>query len=465
MKCIINCLDKNVSWIREFFPGTTPYLLKFANKFYLEYLIDYCILNGIREIRIVSDNPSGDVYRVLGDGSKYGVDLSFATSVPVSKLSEVIQKNRNFCAVDDLLIVSGLIWVNYNKEKIKSLEPKPDTILRRTLNDDFGCYLISGSCLGEKKREVNFEHCEESKNLPEIFLVDTIQKFYEQSMKIVYEQNGWYNLPGYGDRSSFVIGRNVIIPRGCDLNTPVIIGNSVQLSRGCGVGPGVILGDNVLIDEKAVVKNTIIMGNSYVGCYSELSGKIVYRNYVIDPELGIAIDIVDEFILTELVKKGVWRCPYKQRLFALFLLLVMSVPFLLLRPFIRITSTPVECFMNQQRRRKLRLKLYLTPADSFASRYFLKLGLDRYHLLKYVVRGRLRLVGSFILEATEENGVMLQQFPDYAPGIFSYSEYLGSEKDLFQREIDELYYMYHASFKLNLKIIFGIWCRNFMKRF
>ena len=110
------------------------------------------------------------------------------------------------------------------------------------------------------------------------------------------------------------------------------------------------------------------MGNSYVGCYSELSGKIVYRNYVIDPELGIAIDIVDEFILTELVKKGVWRCPYKQRLFALFLLLVMSVPFLLLRPFIRITSTPVECFMNQQRRRKLRLKLYLTPADSFASR-------------------------------------------------------------------------------------------------
>ena len=82
-----------------------------------------------------------------------------------------------------------------------------------------------------------------------------------------------------------------------------------------------------------------------------------------------------------------------------------------------------------------------------------------------MVRGRLRLVGSFILEATEENGVMLQQFPDYAPGIFSYSEYLGSEKDLFQREIDELYYMYHACFKLNLKIIFGIWCRNFMKRF
>ncbi len=96
MKCIINCLDKNVSWIREFFPGTTPYLLKFANKFYLEYLIDYCILNGIREIRIVSDNPSGDVYRVLGDGSKYGVDLSFATSVPESKLSEVIQKTATF---------------------------------------------------------------------------------------------------------------------------------------------------------------------------------------------------------------------------------------------------------------------------------------------------------------------------------------------------------------------------------
>ncbi|MEG1979875.1 MAG: NDP-sugar synthase [Victivallaceae bacterium] len=465
MKCIINCLDKNVSWIREFFPGTTPYLLKFANKFYLEYLIDYCILNGIREIRIVSDNPSGDVYRVLGDGGKYGVNFSFATSVPESTLAEVISKNRSFCTTDDLLLISGFVWLNYNKEKIKPLLPEPEKVCGRVLNEYCGCYLISQSCLADKKDDILFDHWEDNKNLPEIFIVNSIQKFYEQSMKIVYEQNSWYNLPGYGDRSSFVIGRNVIIPHGCDLNTPAIIGNSVQLSRGCSVGPGVILGDNVLIDEKAVVKNTIIMGNSYVGCYSELSDKIVYRNYVIDPELGIAIDIVDEFILTELVKKGVWRCPFKQRLFALFLLVVMSFPFVLLRPFIRITSTPVECFMNQQRRRKLRLKLYLTPAESFASRYFKKLGLDRYHLLPYVVRGRLRLVGSFILEATEENAVMLQQFPDYAPGIFSYSEYLGSEKDLFQREIDELYYMYHASFKLNIKIIFGIWFRNFMKRF
>ena len=122
-----------------------------------------------------------------------------------------------------------------------------------------------------------------------------------------------------------------------------------------------------------------------------------------------------------------------------------------------------ECYMNQQRKAKLALYLYLVPENSIQGKLFRKLSLDRYHLLPLVVRGKLRLIGSKVLKATPENARLLSQFPDYAPGIFSYSEYLGSEKDKFQMEIDELYYMHHASFKLNLKIFCGIWFRNFMK--
>ncbi len=458
IKCIIHCPEKSVAWAKNFFPGLDPYLLRFGNKPYLEFLIDFCILNGISDIRIASDNPSKEIYDLLGDGKKYGVNLSFAAIMPDSSPRMVVEKNMAFCKKNGLLLLSGFFWIDYNKNNMTPISIASDQAVGGAVSPDNHYFLI-----GEQRL-----HDFEATHTPEMplttFPVDSIRDFYVRCMELVYKETGNYNLPGYGDHIKFIVGRNVVMPKTAEVNLPVIFGNSVQLGNETCVGPGVIIGDNVLIDEKSQITNSIIMGNSYVGCYSEINRKIIYRNYVIDPFEGVALDIVDEFLLTELVKKGYWTCPLKQRFGALLLLIFMAVPFLLIRPWLTVKATLVDCYMNQQRKAKLALRLYLKPAKSVAGRYFRKLSLDRFHLLPLVLRGKLRLIGSRIMVVNPENEAILDQFPDYAPGIFSYSEYLGSDKDKFQREIDELYYMYHASFKLNMKIFCGIWFRNFMKR-
>ncbi len=457
MKAIISCPEKSTLWTRDYFPELDPYLLKFANKPYLEYQIDFCILNGITEIRIVSDNPTIELHEFLGDGKQYGVNFSFATGTPESSFREIIEKNSFFCSGDSLLLLSGYFYIDYNQNKFEPFAVGDNEVRRKVLSPEDG-YLVLG-----KNRVGAFdgEFIEDDRYV--CGRIDSIRTFYDKNMQIAYAPENAYNLPGYGDRTSYIIGRNVVIPRQASIHTPVVFGNSIQLASGTNIGPGVIIGDNVLIDEGSSVTDSIIMGNSYVGCHSEIKNKIVYRNYVIDPETGISLDIIDEFLLTELVKQGYWSCPLKQRISAAVLMLLMTIPFCLLRPFLVIRSTSVECFMNQQRKAKLALSLYLLPERSFQGRLFRKLSLDRYHLLPLVLRGKLRLIGSRILKATPENMRLLNQFPDYAPGIFSYSEYLGSENDKFQMEIDELYYMHHASFALNTKIFCGIWFRNFMK--
>jgi len=458
MKCIIHCPESNTVWAKNFFPGQDPYLLRFGNKPYLEFLIDFCILNDISDIRIVSDNPGKEIYDLLGDGKKYGVNLSFAAIMPDSSPRMVVEKNMAFCKKHSLLLVSGFFWLDYHKNKIEKIAVEPDQALVGTISPGNRYFLI-----GEHRLH-DFESDSAECALINSFPVDSIKDFYIRSMELVYKETANYNLPGYGDHTHFIVGRNVVIPKTAEVSLPVIFGNSVQLSSESAVGPGVIIGDNVLIDEKAQITNSIIMGNSYVGCYSEINRKIIYRNYVIDPFEGVALDIVDEFLLTELVKKGYWTCPLKQRLGALILLLFMLIPFIVIRPWLTVKATLVDCYMNQQRKARLALRLYLKPARSVAGRYFRKLSLDRFHLLPLVLRGKLRLIGSRIMVVNQENEAILDQFPDYAPGIFSYSEYLGSDKDKFQREIDELYYMYHASFRLNMRIFCGIWFRNFMKR-
>jgi hypothetical protein len=145
------------------------------------------------------------------------------------------------------------------------------------------------------------------------------------------------------------------------------------------------------------------------------------------------------------------------------MLVFYSIPFVMIRPFLKIRAVEVDCYMDQQRKKKLKLRLYICPPESLACRYFLKLSLDRYHLLPLVVNRTLRLVGSYILEANEENAEVLKQFPDYAPGIFSYSEYLEHDRNPEQRAIDEQYYMYHATFWSNFRILKSILLRNLLK--
>ena len=462
MKAILYCPESSTEWIRKFFPDYPPYLLRFGNKPYLGFLVDFCILSGIREIRIVSDNPTSELYDHFGDGMPLGIQISYAAAHPEETLKKLLLKNRAFCAGDDLLLLSGMIWIDYDKRKPEPLQFDADTLCGRAFTETDGWYLIGRNRFPDfPDTPAEMQLCSD---ILEVTPVDSIQMFYQQNMRIVYEQSACYNLPGYGDSATFIIGRDVEIPKSVTVSTPVILGSSIQLGKDSCIGPGAIIGDNSLIANGVILNNAIVMGNTYVGSKLQFEDKIIYRNYIIDPRKGVKLDIVDEFLLTPLVKQGYWSCPVTQRVIALLMLVFYFIPFLLFRPFIRIHAEEVECYMNQQRKRKLKLHLYIQPPDSFPGRYFLKFSLDRYHLLPLVLTGRLRLVGSYILEATPENARILKQFPDYAPGIFSYSEYLQHDNDPFQREIDELYYMYHASFWNNFKILKGILMRNLLKR-
>lgn len=463
MKALIQCFSSGTEWVSEFFPGYPAYLLRFANKPYLEYQVDLCILAGIREIRIVTDFPTSELREYFGNGEKWGVRISWAVASPSASLHDLLHQNSAFCASENLLLISGMIEVVYDKHSFPKLDSDCDfSVWNGCCHASCGWYLLSAEQVEKFPDDPGI--IEWKSDLFSSVPVDSIQRFYTLSMDIIHKRASCYNLPGYGDTASFMVGRDVEIPKTAEIETPVIFGNSVRLGQNVVIGAGTIVGDNTLIDNNATLRETIVMGNSYVGCNLELENKICFRNYLIDPEKGVKLDIVDEFLLTQLVKSGYWRCPFTQRLVAALMLIFYAIPFLLFRPFLRIQADEVLCYMNQQRKRKLKLHLYVRPPDSFSGRYFMKFSLDRYHLLPLVLTGQLRLVGSYILEATEENARVLQQFPDYAPGIFSYSEYLQHDKDPFQREIDELYYMYHASYWENYRILKGILFRNLLKQ-
>ncbi len=462
MKAIIYCKEQGMEWVRSFFPGYSPYMLPVGNKPLLEFIIDFCILAGIHDIRLIFNVDEPECVGYFEEGTRYGVRISYSHVSDGTAFRDIIAQNKTFCGENDIFYFQGFRFVEYDKNEPFKLAVGEDEVFG-CLDRETGGYVVLGK---NRLGSIPPENRDISRGGIEIreSRISGLKDYFDWNMRMVYELRSNYNLPGYSDSQAFIVGRNVQIPKDAEIATPVIFGNLVQLGNRARIGPGVIIGDHSLVDSDVVIHDAIVFDNSYVGCNLEIINKICYRNYLIDPINEIKIDIIDELLMTETVKNGIWKCPITQRVIAFLMLLIYAVPFAILRPFLKIKAVELDCFMDQQHRRKLKLRLYITPPEGWACRYFLKLSLDRYHLLPLVLNKTLRLVGSYILEATEENAELLKQFPDYAPGIFCYSEYLEHGHNPDQRAIDEQYYMYHASFWSNFKILKGILMHNLLKQ-
>lgn len=110
MKCLINCKDQFASWAYEYFRDVSPCMLKILNKPLLEYYVDFCSLLKIEEIRIISDNPNVQVEEYFGDGSKWGIKISYGFIKTTDTLKDICIKNEAFCNNSDLFIIDDFVF-------------------------------------------------------------------------------------------------------------------------------------------------------------------------------------------------------------------------------------------------------------------------------------------------------------------------------------------------------------------
>ena len=458
MKALILCSASGTAWVKRFFPNHPVYLLPFANKPAIEFILDYCFLCGIRDVRIVSDEEA-EVLRVqYRNGELLSMNLSFGSMGAVRSLRRIILQNKAFCKGSDILVFSGLFLPEYDKRNPQAPGIGVDEVKGHTCGTpETGWYLIGRDRLDDLPADWNGFHDEAPiAGVP----ITGIQDYYRHNMRLAGSEIEKYSLPGFIEGKNSYVGRDVQIPGSARIRPPVILGNGIQFGHGVYAGPNIIVGNNSIIDNKTTIRNAIILGNTYVGRNLEISGKICCEDRIIDPESGTCISITNPSVLSAMEPDEYERSPFHQRLLALLLILIQTLPYILLRPFLEFHATLAECLTGQGKKRTLALHGYALPRESIAGRLFHRLTLNKYHLLPYAAAGKVRLVGNNLLEATEHNERFIRDLPGYAPGIFSYSEYLWHENEPYQRELDEQYYAYAMNCWFNIKILTGILRHN-----
>lgn len=454
MKCLINCRSASTEWMRKYFFDMPPYMVRIANKPLLEYYIEFCSICGISEVRFISEEPQLETEEYFRDGAKWNVKITYGSSRQNQALDSIIERNRLLLAGDDLLIINGFIFLEYDKHKstYDFFEGSADRqIMDQEMN---GLLLLRKNNVLHKLSSLKFIDSEDP-----VLSVRTIK-----SVKDLYDLNMQMTRPGeaekyimlsYNNEDGVYIGQNVEIMRECEVEKPVIIGSNIQLKNLSKIGPCAIIGDNSLVDARTTIRDSVVYGDSYIGSDLEISNKIIYKRRVIDPVSGEVLDIVDNFLLSE-ISDRIFREYLCLTVFwiAGACLLLMQLPlYLLLGPFVSLKYELKDFWSNRASGGKLACTVYHKSASSFINKLFFKFSLDKINLIGWALRGKLFLVGNKPQEATTEKMDLLNELPSYRPAAFYYAETVGEKDTEFQDQIDELYYSHHRNLPFDLKII------------
>jgi NDP-sugar pyrophosphorylase family protein len=428
-------------------------MVRVANKPILEYYIEFCSIIGVSDVRIVMEDAEPPVEKYFQDGAQWNLKITYGSSRENEQLTGIIERNRLLFSGDDLLVINGFIFINYDKNRKEYDFFQGNADLELVDEDRNGLIYLRSKTIHAPSKTASFQKY--AGTMLDFFLLNSIGRLFEINMKLVNGDSDKYIMSSYSNEDGVFIGQNVEIMKECEISKPVIIGNNIQLKNLSWIGPAAIIGDNTLIDANTTINNSVVYGDSYIGSSLEISNKIIYKRRVIDPLSGEVLDIVDNFLISEI----------DSRIFQLYIitaihciaalgLMLMQLPlFIILRPFISVPHIENSYWADKAGSDKIDFAGYKKCSQGIVNKLFFKFSLDKLHLIYLAFMGRIFLAGNKPLVATDKNVALISELPSYHPAAFYYSETLGHENDELQSRIDELYYSFHRSLHFDLKII------------
>jgi glucose-1-phosphate thymidylyltransferase len=106
LKSIILCAGKGTR-LRPLTHTSAKHLIPIANKSGLLYAIEAIRDCAIKDIGIVVGETGSDIQQEMGNGSKYGVDISYIEQKEALGLAHAVKVSRDFLGEDDFLMYLG----------------------------------------------------------------------------------------------------------------------------------------------------------------------------------------------------------------------------------------------------------------------------------------------------------------------------------------------------------------------
>ena len=306
------------------------HMLPIANKPMLMYGFDQLRTSGIREIGVILGPLQEGIVDALGDGSKFGVKVTYIPQPDPKGIAHAVLVSRRFLGDSPFVVHLG---DNLLKDSIPELarefqrsEADATVVLSRVKDPErFGVVQIKDGKivkLVEKPKQfvsdlaltgiyflrpTIFPVIEKLKPSwrSELEITDAIQNLMDSGGKITYhEVSGWWkdtgrpedileanqlvlkdlkpSIRGNIDAEAAVsgavdLGEGAVIRTGSTLRGPVVIGDASEIGSGARVGPYTSVGSHVKI-LGAEIENSIVLDGTVIDCRERIVDSIIGRD-------------------------------------------------------------------------------------------------------------------------------------------------------------------------------------------
>ena len=307
------------------------HMLPIANKPMLVYGLEHLKNAGIKDICVILGPVKEGVVETLGDGSKYGVNLTYIDQPEpkglahaviiaetylkgepfvmylgdnlikqgVAPLVKIFEDKKSDCVVGATQVKNpsqyGVIVFDKNEEILKFVEKPKEPISNWAL---IGIYIFNDKVFdAAKKIKPSWRG--------ELEITDTIQTLLTDGAKVnVQKVQGWwkdtgkpedlleanqlvlqelkpYNHGKLEESASLTnnvgVGEGTIIHNRTTIRGPVIIGENCEIGPNTYIGPYTSIGDNVTLINTEL-ENSIVMNGARIDCGKRITDSLIGKN-------------------------------------------------------------------------------------------------------------------------------------------------------------------------------------------
>ena len=285
------------------FDDVCPALLNVAGHPFIELQIKSLMAIGVKEIRITGGSYTSRIERALGDGSQWGIAISYIISPEGKPWEEIFILNRSFVSnAEKLILIRGNVLfpsdIDVGGDSAIIYSVSMENFLNAFSSDSGAMYL--------PKEEISFMlKVGFPKGLIEnvhAFISDTHEAMLKVNEMILTGEAKW-GTPDFPKSFNRVfIAKSAKVHPSAELSSACVIGEKCRIEKGCEIGKNVSIGEGCIIDQGAVIHNSIIDGSTYIGKFADVESSIISGHRMYSRKTDSCAYIPENFWVASLKK-------------------------------------------------------------------------------------------------------------------------------------------------------------------
>ena len=310
-------------------------MVPIVNRPVIEHIVHDLKKHGFTEIRINLHYLGDVIQEYLGDGSKFGVQISYSQEDKLWGDAGSVKRSQDFFGSETFMVVGGDDISDINLSEVVAFHKskKATSTITLTAVEDpsqFGIVIteedgrISRFMEKPKGEDVFSNTANTGVYLfePEVFDLIPADTFYGFGNDVfpqllaagkplygflsdafwkdvgnlqVYRQTNFEALAGKVAlefpmpevRPGVWIGKGTIIDPSAEIGTPVAIGNHVTIGAGAKIGENTVIGNNSIIEADCTLRETILWEGAHINSGTQLERCVVGKNAAVSSNVAI----------------------------------------------------------------------------------------------------------------------------------------------------------------------------------